>query len=144
MLLPQRSLDKLAKVHPDLRMVILAAAVDTPLQFIVTEGMRSYERQLELFREKKSRTMNSRHLTGHAVDIAVWEDMDEDKVVGVNELSWKFSKYAEIAEHVKAVAHELGVEIIWGGDFRNFKDGPHFELSHAKYPKEEPWPGQTP
>ena len=92
MLLPQRSLDKLAQVHPDLQRTILAAAIDTPIQFIVTEGMRSYERQLELYRAKKSRTMNSRHLQGYAVDLAVWEDLDADKVVGVNELSWKFPK----------------------------------------------------
>ena len=134
MLLPQRSLDKLALVHPDLQRTILAAAIDTPLQFIVTEGMRSYERQLELYRAKKSRTMNSRHLQGCAVDLAVWEDLDADKVVGVNELSWKFPKYEELARHILEVAKELRVDLRWGGDWTHFKDGPHFELSHEAYP----------
>ena len=134
MLLPQRSLDKLAQVHPDLQRTILAAAIDTPIQFIVTEGMRSYERQLELYRAKKSRTMNSRHLQGYAVDLAVWEDLDADKVVGVNELSWKFSKYEELARHILGVAKELQVDLRWGGDWPHFKDGPHFELSREAYP----------
>jgi peptidoglycan L-alanyl-D-glutamate endopeptidase CwlK len=26
------------------------------------------------------------------------------------------------------------VPIVWGGDWRTFKDGPHFELDRRKYP----------
>ena len=72
--------------------------------------------------------------SGHAVDLAVWVDLDADKVVDVNELSWKFSFYKELADHVKEVAAELGVAIVWGGDWTTFKDGPHFELDRRKYP----------
>ena len=133
MLLPQKSLDRLAQVHPDLQTVILAAAVDTPHLFIVTEGLRSLERQKELFTAKKSKTMNSRHLTGHAVDLAVWFDLDADKVVDAGELSWKFPVYKELADHVKGVAAELKVAIVWGGDWTTFKDGPHFELDRRRY-----------
>jgi len=78
--------------------------------------------------------MNSRHLTGHAVDLAIWADEDADKVVDANELSWKFQHYQELAEVMKKAAQELGIALIWGGDWTTFKDGPHFELDRKVYP----------
>ncbi len=134
MKLSDRDLKRLLGVHAELQAVIAQAAADCSDElFVVTEGVRSYERQCQLFVEGKSKTMNSRHLTGHAVDLAVWIDKDEDKVVDTEELSWKFEAYKNLADIVKAAAEKLGVEIVWGGDFRNFKDGPHFELSRKVY-----------
>ena len=130
--LDARSLSRLTGVHPDLAAVVKLAARDA--SFIVTEGVRTQERQRELFLAKKSQTMNSRHLTGHAVDLAVWCDVDADKVVDANELSWKFPHYTELADFVKKAAQELGVNIIWGGDWTTFKDGPLFELDRRYYP----------
>ena len=95
------------------------------MNFIVTEGIRSKERQAELVRKGASQTMNSRHLTGHAVDLAC--------VVGT-EVRWDWPLYNKLGAHVKAVAAELGVPIVWGGDWVSFKDGPHFELDRKKYP----------
>ena len=89
MSLDQRSIDRLAKVHPDLVRVILKAA-EGDCDFVVTEGKRSIERQRDLFLDHKSQTMHSRHLNGCAVDLAVWQDKDEDRVLDVDELSWKF------------------------------------------------------
>lgn len=129
--LDARSLSRLNGVHPDLAAIVKLAARDA--SFIVTEGVRTKERQLELFLAKKSQTMNSRHLTGHAVDLAIWADTNADKVVGVNELSWKFQHYQELADFVKKAAQELGVAIVWGGDWVSFKDGPHFELDRKVY-----------
>ena len=83
---------------------------------------------------KKSQTMNSRHLTGHAVDLAIWEDRDADKVVDADELSWKFQHYQELADKMKQAADSLGIKIKWGGDWTTFKDGPHFELDKKIYP----------
>lgn len=130
--LDARSLSRLNGVHPDLVAVVKLAAQDA--SFIVTEGLRTYERQRELFLAKKSQTMNSRHLTGHAVDLAIWADEDKDKVVDANELSWKFQHYQELAEVMKKAAQELGIALIWGGDWTTFKDGPHFELDRKVYP----------
>lgn len=140
MILPQASLAKLQTVHPDLRKVILTLAEESPLWFIVTEGVRTRERQKELFLARKTKTMNSRHLPhaddglSRAVDLAVWEDLDKDKVVDVDELSWKFPKYAELAEAVQAIAIRLDIPVMWGGNWPTFKDGPHFELNRARYP----------
>ena len=135
MKLDDRSLKRLAGVHKDLARVIEEAAlISEDDKFIVTEGMRTRERQAELFLAKKSTTMNSRHLTGHAVDLAVWYDKDEDKVVDADELSWKFADYKKLADLVKEVAAHLGIPVVWGGDWTTFKDGPHFELDRKVYP----------
>ena len=89
-------------------------------------GLRSKERQAQLVKEKKSTTSNSRHLTGHAVDLAAW----------VNDtVSWEWKYYHQIADAMKQAAKELNVSIQWGGDWKKFKDGPHFQLIWSKYPK---------
>lgn len=121
---------RLVGVHLDLSKVIRAAAVryDHALlqkSFIVTEGRRTEARQAQLVAAGASRTMNSRHLTGHAVDLAV--------VVG-KEVRWDWPLYKELADAVKSAAATLGVDITWGGDWKSFKDGPHFELSRKTYP----------
>lgn len=135
MMLDERSMRRLVGVHPALVSVVLKAAeLADDETFVVTEGPRTYDRQLELFKAKKSKTMNSRHLTGHAVDLACWFDKDADKVVDANELSWKFADYQNLAAVVKDAASRLGVQIVWGGDWTTFKDGPHFELDRKVYP----------
>jgi peptidoglycan L-alanyl-D-glutamate endopeptidase CwlK len=123
--LGQRSKDRLTGVHPDLVKVIEEAIKESPLDFSITEGLRTKERQKELFDAGKSQTMNSRHITGKAVDIAV---LLEGKV------TWEFRHYQTAADHIKKVAKELGIELVWGGDWQSFKDGPHFELNRSVYP----------
>lgn len=140
MILTQSSIAKLQTVHPDLRRVVIHLANTTSIWFVVTEGVRTLERQKELFLAKKSKTMNSRHLASpldglsRAVDLAVWDDRNADRVVGVDELSWSFPRYEALAKELKSVAKRLEVPIVWGGDWKTFKDGPHFELSREKYP----------
>jgi peptidoglycan L-alanyl-D-glutamate endopeptidase CwlK len=123
--LGQRSKDRLTGVHPDLVKVIEEAIKESPLDFSITEGLRTKERQKELFDAGKSQTMNSRHITGKAIDIAV---LLEGKV------TWEFRHYQTVADHIKKVAKELGIELVWGGDWQSFKDGPHFELNRSVYP----------
>ena len=119
-----RSKDRLAGVHPDLvRVVEEASAHGAP--FEVIEGRRSLERQVELVSEGHSRTMRSRHLTGHAVDLAVIID-------GV--ARWDWPSYRMLAAVMKASARTLGVPLEWGGDWTSFKDGPHFQLPWSEYP----------
>lgn len=120
-----RSLAALAEVHPDLVRVMRRALQLTPVDFVVTEGQRSVERQQELYDAGATRTLNSRHLTGHAVDVAAW-------VAGT--VRWDWPLYGRIAEAVKEAAEELEVPIVWGGDWKTFKDGPHFELDRRFYP----------
>lgn len=123
--LSQRSRDRLKGVHPDLVAVVEAAIHLTPVDFMVTEGLRTPARQAELVRAGASRTLNSRHLTGHAVDVAAWVD---------GEVRWDWPLYPRIAKAFKAAAVGTGAALIWGGDWPRLRDGPHFELDRRAYP----------
>lgn len=129
--LSQRSLQRLEGVHRDLVKVVQRAIAISPIDFTVLEGLRSIERQRQLVASGASKTMNSRHLTGHAVDLAPFLDTDGD---GRAEVSWHWPHYHALAEVVKRAAAELHVTIEWGGDWRTFKDGPHWQLPWALYP----------
>lgn len=120
-----RSRMKLTGVHPDLVRVVEAAIKITDIDFTVTEGVRTMERQRELVAKGASTTMNSRHITGHAVDVAA--------MIG-QQVRWDWPLYAKIAGAMKQAAKELGIPIIWGGDWKSFPDGPHFELDRKRYP----------
>lgn len=123
--LSQRSKDRLKGVHPDLVAVVNRAIQLTSVDFGATEGLRSKERQAELVAQKKSLTYNSRHLTGHAVDVVAYLGKD---------ISWEWSLYEEINKAFQQAAKELGVKIVWGGSWTSLKDGPHFELDRKEYP----------
>lgn len=125
MKLDSRAERSLSGIHPDLDQVVRRAAKLSTVDFTVTEGLRTAERQRRLVRSGASRTLNSRHLTGHAVDLAA-------KVDGA--VRWDWPLYARLADAMKAAAAELEVPIIWGGDWRSFRDGPHFELPREVYP----------
>lgn len=123
--LSQKSLDRLSGVHPDLVAVVKRALEISEVDFAVLEGVRSKTRQAQLFKEKATKTMNSRHITGHAVDLGAWVD---------GEVRWDWPLYHQIAKAMKAAATELNIPIEWGGDWRTFKDGPHFQLPRKEYP----------
>lgn len=122
--LSQRSKDRLKGIHPDLVKVIEEAIKNSPLDFSITEGLRTKERQKELFSAGKSMTMNSRHITGHAVDIAVIKD---------GTVTWDLKYYRIVTDHLKQVAKTLNIPIICGIDWSSFIDGPHIELNKAFY-----------
>lgn len=121
----QRSLNNLKGVHPDLVKVMTRALAIAPVDFVVIEGLRTIERQKQLVRAGASQTMRSRHLTGHAVDIA--------PIVG-GVIRWDWPLYDRLAVGVKMAAFDCGIVIEWGGDWRSFKDGPHWQLPWATYP----------
>lgn len=123
--LSARSRARLAGVHPHLQKVVELAIRRTPVDFMITEGLRTVERQRELFKAGASRTMNSRHITGHAVDVAA--------IVG-GKIRWDWPLYERIAGAMLSAAAELGVPIVWGGSWKTLKDGPHFELDRRRYP----------
>jgi peptidoglycan L-alanyl-D-glutamate endopeptidase CwlK len=125
--LSQRSIDRMAGVHPDLVRVVMRAIELTTMDFGITQGLRTIEQQREYVRDGKSRTMNSRHLTGHAVDVVAYRK---------GAVTWTASDYDPIAAAFKQAARELGVPIVWGGDWKTFKDCPHFELDRIHYPPE--------
>lgn len=123
--LSDRSKARLVGVHPRMVEIVWRAITITPIDFAVTEGVRSIERQRELLQAGASTTMRSRHLTGHAVDLAAY--------IGA-EVRWDWPLYHKLAEAMKEAARQLGTPIEWGGDWTTFKDGPHFQLPWKEYP----------
>lgn len=122
----KRSLRNLEGVHPDLVKVVRRALELTEVDFVVVEGIRTEEKQRQYVEAGASKTMNSRHLTGHAVDLVAW--------VG-GTVNWDLVNYEKIAAAVKEAGGELGIPVEWGGDWKTFKDGPHFQLPWKEYPK---------
>ncbi len=139
--LGQRSLSRLEGVHPDLVRVVKKAAALSSLDFTVLEGLRTEERQKQLMDLGATKTLNSRHLTGYAVDLS--------PMVG-GTVRWDWPLYHQLAEVVRSASVSENVPIRWGGTWkllsaingpvtakvlsRSLPDGPHFELPRASYP----------
>ncbi len=116
-ILGKRSTDNLKGVNPDLVRVVKRALELSPVDFTVIEGLRTKERQAELLKQGFTRTMNSRHIIGQAVDIVPLPvDWENPKPFGL------------VAEAMKKAAAELGFKITWGGDWKKFKDLPHYQI----------------
>ncbi len=119
-----KSLERLSGVHPDLQRVMSEAITNSPYDFGISEGLRTKERQQELFNAGKSQTMRSRHLTGHAVDIVIFID---------GKANWELKNYRLVTDHIKSVAKKLNVPIVCGIDWTSLVDGPHIELDRNYY-----------
>jgi peptidoglycan L-alanyl-D-glutamate endopeptidase CwlK len=131
-----RSTKNMNGIHPDLRLVLDKALEDSPLDFVVIEGLRTKERQKQLVASGASERLDSRHITGHAVDLLP---------IGPNgKPAFDWPLYDQLGPAVKKAANDLGIELDWGGDWKKFKDGPHFELDRAAYPAEEWTTGDKP
>ena len=122
-----RSNQRLVGVHDDLYKVVRRAIKLTSVDFTVLEGVRSVDRQRVLLASGASQTMNSRHLTGHAVDLGAWVD---------GQVAWDWPLYFQINDAMMDAAAWLDVLLEWGGDWTHFKDGPHFQLPWKFYPVE--------
>lgn len=126
----RRSFDRLAGVRPELVAVATLALARSDVDFGVSEGLRTAERQRALVNAGASDTLRSRHLTGHAIDLVAYVD---------GEVRWDWPLYHLIAQVMEAAAEDLGVPIEWGGHWPNVKgksrpDGPHFQLPWSEYP----------
>ena len=119
-----RSQERLLGIKSELVDVVELAILMTRQDFTVLEGLRSKERQAMLVEKGASTTMNSRHLTGHAVDLGAYVD---------GEISWHWPLYHEIYYAMDSAAYQLDIDITWGGDWKSFPDGPHYELSWSTY-----------
>jgi len=129
--LGNRSVARLATVHPDLRRVFTRAILLTEVDFTILEGRRTVQRQRQLFNAGATRTMKSRHLPhprdrlSRAVDVA-------PNVAG--QVRWDWPLYHDLSDVIKEAAELERVPIEWGGDWRTFKDGPHWQLPWLSYP----------
>ena len=120
----KKSMDKLDTCHPDLKKVAIRALELSPYDFGITEGIRTIERQKELVTSGASKTMNSRHIANEkgfseALDIAIYLESG---------VTWEIGYYRKVAQAFFTAAIELGIQIEWGGLWKTFVDGPHFQL----------------
>lgn len=126
----KRTETNLKGVHPDLVRVFYRATEASDVDPIVTCGVRTVAEQRVLVAKGASRTMNSRHIPGKdgtskALDIAFIID---------GKLRWDWPLYKKFADQMKTAGRELGIPVEWGGDWKSFKDGPHFQLPSSRYP----------
>ncbi len=147
-----KSLNELVGVHPELIAIVKRAIELTVQDFAVHDGIRTLEEQKRLVASGASQTLDSRHISGHAVDL----------VPVINgKLRWEWEPIYMIADAVRIAARQFGVPIRWGGAWdvaftasdetpedlvldystrrrqagkKAFIDGPHFELPKDKYP----------
>lgn len=116
----KRSLSNIEGI--DYRLIILLGLMldHSPYDFTVTEGLRTKERQAQLVKEGKSKTMNSKHIIGSAFDIAIIDEKGN--------ITWDLKYYKEFAEVIKKLAKRLGFEIECGADWG--WDGPHIQINN--------------
>ena len=145
--LSQRSYSRLVGVNEQLIKLVETAILTTPIDFGVNEGLRTIERQKHLVDIGASHTMNSKHITGQAVDLIPYIE---------GTVRWEWPLYYTLAEHIRSVAKDLDISLRWGGAWDvytfthtvtpckelvanyvkrckvkkqiAFIDGPHFEL----------------
>lgn len=150
--LGRRSLAELQGVHCDLVAVVKRAIELTPQDFSVHDGIRTLKEQQRLVECGASKTLRSRHLSGHAVDLVPYIN---------GKLRWEWEPIYLVADAMRTAAQELGMALRWGGAWdrefhdcsdcpedmlsdyacrrreagkRVFLDGPHFELPARLYP----------
>lgn len=119
------SLEELNGIHPDLRKVADLALKLATCDFRIVDGLRTMEEQRRYVASGASKTMKSRHLTGHAVDFVALPG---------GKASYNEAAMTKVADAFKAAARSLGIPIEWGGDWKSFVDTPHIELSKKVYP----------
>lgn len=127
----KRSLNNLVGVHPMLVQLMHEAIKTTPIDFVITEGVRTAKRQQELFKQGKSKCdgikKRSNHQVkadgyGHAVDLYPYP-------VDLKDLE----RFRALAAHILKKAEELNISIEWGGNFKTLVDMPHYEIVNKYY-----------
>lgn len=131
--LSDRSIRRMAGVHPDLQAVVHYAIRVTNVDFGITAtgGVRTLEQQRELVNKGASKTMRSRHLTGHAIDTMAFVD---GKVV------WDHKPYYEINNAFEKARDALMVPLRWGHDWDMdgvFGEPGEFDLPHRELPRRD-------
>lgn len=127
-----KSKAELIGVHAHLIILTTETLLESDIDFVVFDGLRTEEEQAEYVARGVSWTMNSRHLTGHAVDLVPYINGKQ---------RWDSEKaFQHIGALMRAAALRHSISIKWGanvskgGDWQTRNDMAHFELDKKKYP----------
>ena len=126
----KRSLDNLKGVDPLLVLLVTKALDLGIMDFSVTRGVGTPEEQQKFIDSGTSLTLNSKYLIqsdgySHAVDLYPYP-IDMKKVNGHD--AQEIAKFGVLAGIIKTLAKDMGIDIVWGGDWKSFFDAPHFEI----------------
>ncbi|CCN85474.1 conserved hypothetical protein [Vibrio nigripulchritudo SFn27] len=125
--LSARSEARMMGVKTELKEVVRLALTYSRYDFGITSGVRTAKEQNELYLKNASQLdgyqRKSKHQTGDAIDFVAYDENGR--------VTWDFRYYEAIADAFKRAASELKTPIVWGGDWRTFKDGPHIELARS-------------
>lgn len=111
--------ERLAGINQRLADIVRKAETYLDFELLVVEGLRDKERQKVLVAKGASRTLNSKHLIGRAVDLAPIIEGD---------VRWDWPLFDRINAAMQKAADDFNTVLIWGGDWRRFRDGVHWEL----------------
>jgi peptidoglycan L-alanyl-D-glutamate endopeptidase CwlK len=116
-------------VRPELQALCEAVLAESPHDFCIVDGVRTHAEQVINVKKGFSRTMRSRHLTGHAIDFAPIK-----KVGGQWVPDWEAEqKFFVIAKLFCIVATRMKIKIVSG--WRDWKwDYGHIQLDWKAYP----------
>ena len=128
--------ESLAPVHPDLRKVVSLAAQrakDDGYDFFIKDSSRTLLEQKANLRNGASKTLNSRHLPDkngivYAVDITIPYEGNPS-----NAKDWEQVRL--VNRYMQQAANDLNIDVEWGGNWKGFPDGFHFQLYWEHYPK---------
>lgn len=125
----KKSLEKInnPKVHPKIKLLMLEAIKTSPIDFTIIETVRTIEQQRINIAKGVSKTIKSRHIPSNnksgyceAIDIAPYP------------INWKnIKRFILLSQHIKATANKLGIKIEYGGDWKTFKDYPHYQIINS-------------
>ena len=131
--LGKQSQENMDGIHPDLLAVVHYAIKITQVDFGVPKqgGVRTLEQQKKLLKAGRSKTLHSRHLTGHAIDVYAYRG----KPV------WNHKDAGRIHNAFVRASRALSVPLRWGGDWdgdgdqrdQKFVDSFHHELPRSIY-----------
>lgn len=118
---------RIGKLHPNVRAkakeFIIRAKKELGIKLRVTSAHRSFDEQAELYAKGRtadgsivtnSKAGDSYHNYGLAIDVV---EIKEGKAL------WDNPNWEKIADLGKSIGFE------WGGDWRGFKDKPHFQYT---------------
>ena len=143
----KKSFEKMEGINPELEQLARTAISLTSVDFGISEGLRTIERQKKLVEQKRSQTLKSKHIDGKAIDVFAVID---------GEICWEIGVYDDIADAFALASRSLGTPLRWGAAWtvrdigawegsmedamnsyidtrrgegrRPLIDGPHFEL----------------
>ena len=125
-----KSKSHLVDVHPDLVRLAHRAIKHSRIDFGISEGVRSEDRQYELYHQKKTTTLYSQHFIkestgyGHAIDIFAYIN---------GQANWNFRNYGPLIQAFQTEAIALGIQVQFGHLWKEFQDSPHIQLNPRYY-----------